>query len=95
LRKVRVPVIGSVGASERRALRDAFRDRDREKATAVAMGLFGIEALPPLSPSGRGVPEQPMAVARETGRGRSGSGRGPSRVKQVGGEAGPAEGRRA
>jgi len=44
-----VPVIGSVGASERRALRDAFRDRDREKATAVAMGLFGIEALPPVA----------------------------------------------
>jgi len=47
LRKVRVPVIGSVGASERKALRDAFHERDREKATAVAMGLFGIEALPP------------------------------------------------
>jgi len=49
LRKVRVPVIGSVGASERKALRDAFRERDREKATAVAMGLFGVEALPPVA----------------------------------------------
>jgi len=49
LRKVRVPAIGSVGASECRALRDAFRERDREKATAVAMGLFGIEALPPIT----------------------------------------------
>jgi len=44
-----VPVISSVGASERKALREAFRDRDREKATAVALRLFGIEALPPVA----------------------------------------------
>jgi adenine-specific DNA-methyltransferase len=46
LRKVRVPAIDSVGAPQRRGLRDAFQRRDVDKATSITMGLLGLDALP-------------------------------------------------
>jgi len=98
LRNVRVPVIGSVGASERRSAGRSGTPSVTGTERRPLLSPWGCSAsrlFPPLSPSGRGVPEQQTAVARETGRGRSGSGRWLSRVKQVGGEAGPAEGCRA
>lgn len=46
LRKIRVPAIDSIGAAQRRSLRDAFQRRDVAKATAITMGLLGLDALP-------------------------------------------------
>ncbi len=45
LRRIRVPVPGSISARNRRALRSAFLARDIEAATATAMGLYGLERL--------------------------------------------------
>jgi hypothetical protein len=45
LRRIRVPEIGSVAAPDRRALAAAFRSRDVERATAVALRVYGIDHL--------------------------------------------------
>ncbi|HEX7244335.1 MAG TPA: N-6 DNA methylase [Solirubrobacterales bacterium] len=46
LRRIRVPRPDQVGAHARRALRDAFRSRDREKANHASLRLYGLSALP-------------------------------------------------
>jgi adenine-specific DNA-methyltransferase len=46
LRRIRVPDFASVGTREKRSLSEAFRERDVEKATAVALPLYGIDHLP-------------------------------------------------
>jgi adenine-specific DNA-methyltransferase len=46
LRRIRVPQRSRVGAGAARELRRAFGERDVERATAVAMALYGIDELP-------------------------------------------------
>jgi adenine-specific DNA-methyltransferase len=42
LRRIRVPAIETVGTVASRELREAFADRDRERATSVARRLYGV-----------------------------------------------------
>lgn len=42
LRRIRVPDPQSLNARDRRALAEAFRERDAERATAVALRLYGV-----------------------------------------------------
>ena len=46
LRRIRVPVCGSLSTSTQKELRRAFRERDVEAATATATRLYGISELP-------------------------------------------------
>lgn len=46
LRRIRLPHVSTVNARDRRALVSAFRTRDREQATAVALRLVGLSSLP-------------------------------------------------
>lgn len=46
LRRIRVPEPRSVRKAARRVLADAFRTRDVEKATSIALRLYGIDHLP-------------------------------------------------
>jgi len=46
LRKIRVPELRSISVRDLRALAKAFEARDREAATALALKLYGIAALP-------------------------------------------------
>jgi len=48
VRRVRVPDLASVSTGDRRALAAAFRQRDVERATSVALRLYGVRDLPPL-----------------------------------------------
>ena len=43
LRRIRVPRIENVSASNRRLLREAFNERDAGAATAVARRLYGLK----------------------------------------------------
>lgn len=43
LRRIRVPDVASVGTRDKRALVTAFRSREIEKATTVALRLYGID----------------------------------------------------
>lgn len=43
LRRIRVPEVDSVSQSSAKGLAQAFRDRDRDAATFVAAGLYGLE----------------------------------------------------
>ena len=49
LRRVRVPTMDSISREDRKALAKAFQDRDVEAATATALKLCGIKALPALA----------------------------------------------
>ena len=42
LRTIRVPVVSDVTETSSRELRDAFRDRDRKRATAAALAAYGL-----------------------------------------------------
>ena len=53
LRRIRVPRLDQVDARSRRALAKAFRLRDVEAATAVALPLYGLAILPPARPRNR------------------------------------------
>ncbi len=46
LRRIRVPPIEHVKASDRKGLASAFERRDVDAATAIAVRLYGIDALP-------------------------------------------------
>lgn len=46
LRRIRVPNYSSIDHEDRRALRAAFRDRDVDAATSVALRLYGIQQIP-------------------------------------------------
>ena len=46
LRKIRVPHRASVTPTMRRELARAFSDRDRQRATHVVAGLFGLDEMP-------------------------------------------------
>jgi hypothetical protein len=46
LRRIRLPRLEDVGPAAAVELAGAFRDRDRDKATAVALDLYGIDYLP-------------------------------------------------
>lgn len=46
LRRIRVPDQSAVSTSEKRSLVRAFQELDREAATAVALKIYGIDALP-------------------------------------------------
>jgi adenine-specific DNA-methyltransferase len=46
LRRIRVPAPSSVSPASAQQLRQAFTERDVARATAAAMTLYGIEALP-------------------------------------------------
>lgn len=46
LRQIRVPLPQDVSEVQAGALRDAFRRRDREAATRVALEVYGIDRLP-------------------------------------------------
>jgi len=46
VRRIRVPAQQSVGRREARRLAKAFQERDVEAATSVALGLYGIPAIP-------------------------------------------------
>ncbi len=46
LRRIRVPEVRSVKEADRQALAGAFRSRDVEMATSVALRLYGIDSLP-------------------------------------------------
>ncbi len=48
LRRIRVPRADSLSRKEKRALAGSFADRDTERATAVAVRLYGIDDLPTL-----------------------------------------------
>lgn len=43
LRRIRVPEPQGLSAAQEEALRDAFRKRDRECATEIALEIYGIE----------------------------------------------------
>jgi hypothetical protein len=43
LRRIRVPDPMSLSAAQKEDLRDAFRKRDRARATRVALEVYGIE----------------------------------------------------
>ena len=43
LRRIRVPDPRTLSAMQSHSLRDAFRHRDRQRATQVALGLYGID----------------------------------------------------
>ena len=47
LRRIRVPPPESLSKSDRRALAGAFVDRDVERATGLALAVYGIPELPP------------------------------------------------
>jgi hypothetical protein len=53
LRRIRVPRLDQVDARSRRALARAFRQRDVEAATAVALPLYGLADLPSARPRNR------------------------------------------
>jgi hypothetical protein len=44
LRRICVPTSASIGPEERKALSEAFEDRDVERATGVALRLYGVSA---------------------------------------------------
>lgn len=44
LRRIRVPAVESVGRRDQNHLRQAFEQRDRDRASAVARRLYGLEA---------------------------------------------------
>jgi adenine-specific DNA-methyltransferase len=46
LRRIRVPPVATVKPAAQRQLRLAFRDRDVERATESALGLYGMNSLP-------------------------------------------------
>lgn len=46
LRRIRLPWLDEVGSASADKLAIAFRDRDREKATEVALNLYGLDRLP-------------------------------------------------
>jgi hypothetical protein len=46
LRRIRVPDVSSVSRGDKRALAAAFGDRDAERATAIAIRLYGIDERP-------------------------------------------------
>lgn len=46
LRRIRIPRPQDVSRADAEALRAAFRERDRAKATEIALRLYGIDALP-------------------------------------------------
>jgi hypothetical protein len=46
LRRIRVPAPASVSPASAKQLRQAFTERDVARATAAALALYGIEALP-------------------------------------------------
>jgi hypothetical protein len=46
LRRIRLPAPGSISAPDQRALASAFAERDRERATGVAAGLYRVDVLP-------------------------------------------------
>lgn len=46
LRRIRVPRIADVDEAQRDRLRRAFRDRDVDTATGIALGLYGLKELP-------------------------------------------------
>jgi len=43
LRRIRVPAPDTVPASQKRALAEAFTDRDVERATGITTSLYGID----------------------------------------------------
>jgi hypothetical protein len=47
LRRIRVPPPESLTKHDRQALAGAFADRDVERATGLAMAVYGIPELPP------------------------------------------------
>lgn len=53
LRRIRVPRLDQVGSQSRRALAKAFRARDVEAATAIALPLYGLTDLPPAGTGNR------------------------------------------
>ncbi|TKS59227.1 MAG: DNA modification methylase [Nitrospira sp.] len=44
LRRIRVPAPQTLSKTQSHELRDAFRHRDRPRATQVALDLYGIKA---------------------------------------------------
>jgi adenine-specific DNA-methyltransferase len=46
LRRIRVPEVAAVGPAARRQLRQAFHERDVERATKAALDLYEIDGLP-------------------------------------------------
>jgi len=42
LRRIRVPDPGAVSEPQAQELREAFRERDRKRATSVALAIYGI-----------------------------------------------------
>jgi hypothetical protein len=46
LRRVRVPPLDTISTTDRRGLTQAFRNRDVEAATAIALRLCGVTELP-------------------------------------------------
>ena len=46
LRRIRVPVISSINASDKKALATAFRNRDTKQATEIALRLYGLKEIP-------------------------------------------------
>lgn len=46
LRRVRVPELAGIPESVLNELKEAFRDRDRDRATAAALRAYGLETLP-------------------------------------------------
>jgi len=46
LRRIRVPSIASIGKRERRGLTEAFRRRDVDSATTIALRIYGVDTLP-------------------------------------------------
>lgn len=48
LRRIRVPDLATISKRDQRGLARAFCDRDREAATATALRLYGLSAMPPL-----------------------------------------------
>lgn len=46
LRRIRVPPAEAIDPASAKALQNAFRVRDRERATSTALGLYGLDSLP-------------------------------------------------
>ncbi len=46
LRRIRLPRFSDIGQTDRATLRTAFESRDSAAATAVALRLYGVGALP-------------------------------------------------
>lgn len=54
LRRIRVPEVESISLPDARRLAEAFATRDVEAATAIALRLYGIDALPSFGRMGTG-----------------------------------------